>query len=124
MQRPEVRIIDAGSTQNNETNVDGYEASALLAKYGFKSNYSTTTSPRYDGASTTHQDSRTFEDMVRNQEEEARRIMQRQQEQRMIPRAISFDDSRVGYSESKWSSVDVDGIQAGIQVTIVSDMKF
>jgi hypothetical protein len=37
------------------------------------------------------------------------------------PRAFTFDD--VNYHESKYSSLDMDGQDLGIQVTITSDMN-
>ena len=124
MQKPEVRIINAQSTQINDISVNDYEASALLAKYGYKNNYSSQSTSHGHIEPSVQKDNRSFEEMIRSSEEAERQSRHRQEIEKMRPRAISFDDSRVNFSENKWSSIDLDGSSAGIQVTIVSDMKF
>lgn len=112
MQRPDVRIIQP-QTQEITADVSGYEADALLAKYGFKQGNLVQPSNPDNGM--------TFEEMVRKEEEK----MASQLNNRNRPRAITFDDSRTNYAESKWSSLeDETGMNIGIQVTIVSDQRF
>lgn len=109
MQRPEIRIIDAGSTQTNDEHISGYEADALLAKYGFKTGNLAAPQPPSDN--------RTFEDMIQQQHNQQQRNM----EARARVRAMTFDDSRTQYAETKWSTLDDNNI--GVQITIVTDMK-
>jgi hypothetical protein len=121
MVRPEVRIIDNQQTQQSDVDINSYEANALLAKYGFNQ----TTSPSYQPAQVEpQQPSKTFEEMVREQELQEQRLMQQRLRDANRPRAITFDDSRGAWTESKWSSSDDENNQFGIQVTIVTDMKF
>jgi hypothetical protein len=121
MNRPEVRIIDGQQVQQNDVEVSGYEASALLAKYGFKQQTQPATTPSYN----TPADTRSFEEIVREQEARERARFEQQMIDRNRPRSITFDDSRGAWTESKWSSADDgSGNQFGIQVTIVTDMKF
>lgn len=120
MHRPEVRVIDGQQVQQNDVEVTGYEASALLAKYGFKQN-TAPTQPTYTSSS----DARTFEEMAREQEAKERARYEQQMRDMNRPRAVTFDDSRGAWTESKWASTDDDsGNQFGVQVTIVTDMKF
>lgn len=110
MQRPEIRIIDNQSTQSNEHDINSYEADALLAKYGYKTGNIASPIP-------TPTDDRTFEDMIKQKELEQQRQIQRAQS----ARAITFDDGRTQYAETKWSSLEDSNI--GVQITIVTDMK-
>lgn len=120
MHRPEVRVIDGQQVQQNDVEVTGYEASALLAKYGFKQN----TAPA-QSSYTPPSDNRTFDEMAREQEARERARYKQQMRDRNRPRAYTFDDSRGAWTESKWASTDDEtGNQFGIQVTIVTDMKF
>jgi hypothetical protein len=115
MQRPEVRIVAVQSTEDSPIDVNQSEADALLAKYGYKSTYiSNNTTP------TKSTDTRTFDEMVRQQEEQLKIDNQR----RNRPRAITFDDSRTNFSETRWTSMeDETGNQFGMQITVVTDMK-
>lgn len=125
MNRPEVRIIDGQQVQQSDVEVNGYEASALLAKYGFKQNSTPTEHSNYTTPSTQPTDYRTFEEMVREQEAREKARLEQQMRDRNRPRAVTFDDSRGAWTESKWTSTDDEtGNGFGIQVTIVTDMKF
>jgi hypothetical protein len=114
MQRPEVRVIQKQSIQQEDSTINQYEADALLAKYGFKSNSTFSQPPSFQS------DARTFEDMVKQQEQKEQRNIQ----QLNRPRAITFDDNKTSFAETKWSSLeDESGINFGIQVSIVSDQR-
>lgn len=113
MERPQVRIVDQPQVQDVPVDVSGHEADWLLAKYGY-----TTGVPASTDTPAQQADGRTFDQMVR--EEEARRAAEAARRNR--PRAVTFDDSSVRHSETRWSSMD-DAPGLGIQVTIVTDMK-
>lgn len=114
MQRPEVRIIDNQQVTTSNPTIDQSEADYLLAKYGYKQNY---TAPK----ATPYQNPQSFEDMVRSQEAEQRRIEEERYRRINGPHPVSFDN--VNYSETKWSDLEVDGNRLGIKVQIVTDMK-
>jgi hypothetical protein len=124
MERPVVNVVQY--QQEEIKQVDGYEAAALLAKYGYSpANIS------YNPTQTeiTSNSTLTFEEMIaeqgRKQAEERMRQYIEQQRRLNAPRAISFDQNNVGYSETKYSSIDTgNGDSIGIQIQIVTDMKF
>lgn len=118
MIRPEIRIIDNQQTSTTSVEVSGYEAENLLAKYGYKTNNHPNLTPVNPSQNLT------FEEMVRKQEDEQRRIEEDRMRRLSGPKAVTFDDNRVGYSETKWSSMDINGNNLGIKVQIVTDMKF
>lgn len=119
MIRPEIRIIDNQQTSTTSVDVSGYEADNLLAKYGYKNSTSSSTpDPANPGQNLT------FEEMLQQQENEQRRIEEERMRRLSGPKAVTFDDNRVGYSETKWSSMDINGNNLGIKVQIVTDMKF
>jgi hypothetical protein len=113
----EVRIVEPQQEQSAPQEVSGYEAAALMAKYGFSSNPDPSSSPSPEP----HPNSNlTFEEMVAIQEREMGEKRQREQQRMNGPRAYSFDGRNVSYSETKYSSVE--GENFGIQIQIVSDM--
>lgn len=119
MERPEVRIVQAQQEEVKSSEVSGYEASELLAKYGFKS------SPNIQSQQYVEPNQgQTFDEMaaIQDQREKLERAKYEEERHRKMygPRAISFDDRNVGYSEVKWSSDEETNL--GIQVQIVSDM--
>jgi hypothetical protein len=118
MERPIVRVIDNQEENiNNNPNFTSSEMNDLLAKYGYKSqnhvvdNVVKNTNPM------------TFEEMVRQQEAEERRIQGMRNQRMNGPKPITFSNDRV-YSETRYSSMDLDSGSMGIQVTVVTDMKF
>jgi hypothetical protein len=115
MERPQVRIVEQPQVQNVDVSVSQSEADYLLAKYGFKSPAPVPQPQHHPPA-----DNRTFDEMVRDHE--AR--IQAERARRDRPRAITFDDSSVVHSETRWSDLGDDVPGYGIQVTVVTDMKF
>ena len=115
MQRPDVRVIEFQSEEQKQPDLAQYEVDALLAKYGYKTQH-TSSQPDHTQQPS---DTRTFEDMCKEQE----RTLNNQINKVNRPRAITFDDARTNYSETKWSSIDEDGMNLGIQINIVSDFK-
>lgn len=114
MQRPDVRIIDNQKEEVNDINASQSEIDYLLSKYGYAQN---------NNIQSPIENPQTFEDMLKQQE-----LEKNQQELNRInklnaPNPISFSSNRVGYSETKWSDVDVDGSTLGIKIQIVTDMK-
>jgi hypothetical protein len=113
MERPLVRIVEQPQVQDVDVSVSQSEADYLLAKYGFKS-------PAPQSASViTPVDNRTFDEMIRDQEAK----LQAERARRDRPRAVTFNDSSVMHSETRWTDLGDDVPGYGIQVTVVTDMK-
>jgi hypothetical protein len=117
MQRPEVRIIEPQQEETRAVDASQSERDYLLAKYGYKQ-----VSPSYQEESYNPNQHLTFEEMVALEESKMREIRRREMEKRNAPRPYTFDGDRVNYHESKYSDLDLDGQNFGIQVQIVSDM--
>jgi hypothetical protein len=121
MERPIVRVIDNQEENiNNNPNFTSSEMNDLLAKYGYKSQgnvqvYNNPVAPV---------NNQTFDEMIREQEAEERRIQEMRRQRMYGPKPITFSNDSVGYSETRYSSMDLDSGSMGIQVTIVTDMKF
>ena len=114
MEKPEVRIVEFQQEEIKDAYVPDYEKNNLLAKYGYKVEQS---SPN----NYTHPNSNlTFEEMVALEEAKLREQDQINMHKRNTPRPYSFD--QVNYSESKYSSIDLDGTNLGFEVRIMSDM--
>lgn len=113
MQRAEVRIIEPQQVQSKPSDVSNSEAEALLAKYGF----SNRTQPQYSPNPTNNL---TAEEMWAMEQRRVEEEKQRKQKQMYGPKPYSFDKGQVGYSETKWASIE--GNSFGIQVQIVSNM--
>jgi hypothetical protein len=121
MNRPEVRVIETQQEEIKPIEVSNWEKQQLLAKYGY------TNQPNY------HQPVRSFDptsDLSYQQmmEIEDRRyqeeLLRRQQEVLNRPKTYTIDQDQVRYNEMKWSNMDLGGQDFGIEVQIVSDMKF
>jgi hypothetical protein len=117
MQRPEVRIIEPQQEEIRAVDASQSERDYLLAKYGYKQ-----VSPSYQEESYNPNQHLTFEEMVTLEESKMREMRRREMEKRNVPRPYTFDGDRVNYHESKYSDLDLDGQNFGIQVQIVSDM--
>ena len=115
-QKPTVRIIEPQQEQTSPADVTGSEASYLLAKYGYSAPI-----PEHP----IHQDPNdglTFEEMVDQQNKELEYQRQMEYQRRYGPKAVTFDSRNIGYSNSEFRDMNIDGQNIGIQVQIVSDM--
>ena len=110
----EVRVVEPQQEQTQSQEVSGYDAAALLAKYGYTQPHTNNIEPHNPSSNLT------FEEMVAIQEREIAAKRQRDQQRMVGPRAYTFDGRNVNYSETKYSSVE--GENFGIQIQIVSDM--
>ena len=115
-QRPEVRIIEPQQEQSTPADVTGSEAAYLLAKYGYQPR-GVSSQPTYNPDADL-----TFEEMISKQERELNDERIRQQQRMYGPKAVTFDSRNIGYSNSEYRDLDIDGQNFGIQVQIVSDM--
>lgn len=117
MNRPEVRIIQSQEVvTQSESEISQAEMNALLAKYGYKQDFSIQTQV----VQQTTQKPISFEEMVAMEENKRKIEEERRRSQANAPKSVTFDQSRVGYAETKYGSID-DNL--GIQITIVSDMN-
>lgn len=121
MHRPEVRVIETQHEEVKPIEVSNWEKEQLLAKYGYINQ--PTHQPIHQGFNPTsdlsYQQMMEIEDR-RYQEE----LHRRQQEIMNRPRTYTIDQDQVRYNETRWSNMDLGGQDFGIQVQIVSDMKF
>lgn len=117
MIRPEVRVLDNQVVTTSEPLITQAEADALLAKYGYKQNYQSN-----DYIPEPPKNNLTFEEMAKMEEEKQRRVEEENFRRMNGPTPITFDGGQVKYAETKWSSIEDTNI--GIQVQIVTDMKF
>lgn len=116
MEKPQVRIIEPQSEEIVNTPISNYEKELLLLKYGLNNeivNRETVVNPNRH---------LTFEEMIAMEEQKQLEIRRKEFELRNRPKPISIDSDKVNYHESKYSSMDLDGFDLGIQVQIFSDM--
>jgi hypothetical protein len=118
MQKPEVRIIEPQQEETRVVDASQSERDYLLAKYGYKQ----ISEPSYQEESYNPNQHLTFEEMVALEERKEMEKRRKEMERRNTPRPYTFDGDRVNYHESKYSDLDLDGQNLGIQVQIVSDM--
>ena len=118
MQKPEVRIIEPQQEETRIVDASQSERDYLLAKYGYKQ----ISEPSHQEESYNPNQHLTFEEMVALEERKEMEKKRKEMERRNTPRPYTFDGDRVNYHESKYSELDLDGQNLGIQVQIVSDM--
>jgi hypothetical protein len=116
MQKPEVRIIEPQQEETKEVSVSQSEKDYLLSKYGYQSQ--TFTEP--SNVKNSPYDNLTYDEFVELNDREYRERQLAEQRRRSTPKAYTFDN--VNYHESKYSNLDLDGQNLGIQVQITSDM--
>lgn len=118
MHKPEVRIIEPQHEETRIVDASQSERDYLLAKYGYK--------PQIEEQQqniTSHPSHHlTFEEMIAIEERKQKEIRMREYQRRNAPKPYTFDGDRVNYAESKYSDLDLDGQNLGIQIQIVSDM--
>lgn len=110
-QKPEIRIIQDQQVEATTQEVSSYEASDLLAKYGYTSKQTYHSDPK--------KSSQTVEDFYNQHDREIELQRQKELQKRFGPKAYTFDNNNINYSSSDYRSLE-DGI--GIQVQVVSDM--
>ena len=119
MNRAEIRVIQSQEIETKSVEVSGSEADALLAKYGYKQQYTTPEQVKSDP-----NQNLTFEEMARRQEAKEAEQRARLERQRNGAQPVSFDPYSMNYSETKYSTIESDNESTfGIKVQIVSDMK-
>ncbi len=117
MQRPEVRVIETQSEQTIPIDLEQSEVEKLLAKYGHKSQYNKS----FDNDPNQNL---TFDEMIIRQEQKEKDERSRMQQLRNGAKPVSFNNEDLGYSETKYTDIDIDDQNKfGIKIQIVSDMK-
>lgn len=115
-QKPTVRIIEPQQEQTSPADVTGSESAYLLAKYGYST--PVPAQPAYQDPNA----GLTFDEMIAQQNKELEYQRQMEYQRRYGPKAVTFDSRNIGYSNSEFRDVDIDGQKFGIQVQVVSDM--
>jgi hypothetical protein len=115
MQRPDVRIIEPQQEQSSPADVTSSEAAYILAKYGY-------TSPPQSTTHNTVGNDLTLEEMITQQQRENESQRQIEYQRKYGPKAITFDNNQIRYTNSEFRDLDIDGQNFGIQIQVVSDM--
>jgi hypothetical protein len=115
--KPEVRVIQNQQVDTTPAEVTSSEAAALLAKYGYSSN-------TYNNQPQTSvpDNGLTVQDLYAQYDREMELKKQREMQRRYGPKAYTFDNNNVNYSNTDYKSLDIEGHNLGIQVQVVSDM--
>lgn len=116
MQRPEIRIIEDQKEEIRTVDVSRSESDYLLSKYGYKD------PNQVENIQPDITKDLTFEEMIALQQRKDQEERNRRQQTNVGPNPITFDRRNVGYSETKFSDLDIDGQNLGIKVQIISDM--
>lgn len=114
MQKPEVRVVEYQQEEIKDVEVSQSERDYLLSKYG----YIQSKEIQNDSFAVQSQSNYTFEEMIEMEERKLKSLKEERQKNNL--RGYSFDN--VSYSESKYTSLDLDGSNYGVQVQIMSDM--
>jgi len=121
MIRPEVRVIETQYEETKPIEVSNWEKEQLLAKYGYVNQTS------YQEPVQQYDPSRdlSYQEMMEI-EDRKYRLEQERRSQQVVnrPTTYTIDQDQVRYNEMRWSNMDLGGQEFGIQVQIVSDMKF
>lgn len=119
MQRPEVRIVQGQEEQiNNNPQIDSWEAEQLMRKYGYENTSYSTNEPMSESKP---MNELTFEEMIRQAEEQEIYDRLRREQQMNGPKPISFD-GRNGYHTQTTYETDSD-TGFGFKIQITSDMN-
>jgi hypothetical protein len=119
MQRPEVRIVQGQEEQiNNNPQIDSWEAEQLMRKYGYENASYSTNEPMSESKP---MNELTFEEMIRQAEEQEIYDRLRSEQQMNGPKPISFD-GRNGYHTQTTYETDSD-TGFGFKIQITSDMN-
>jgi hypothetical protein len=121
MNRPEVRVIETQHEEVKPIEVSNWEREQLLAKYGYV-NQSTYKQPIQEFDPTRDL---SYQEMMEIEDRKQQIEMERgRQQMTNRPTTYTIDQDQVRYNETRWSNMDLGGQDFGIQVQIVSDMKF
>lgn len=119
MQRPEVRIVQGQEEQiNNNPQIDSWEAEQLMRKYGYQNTSYSSNEPMPES---NPMNELTFEEMVKQAEEQEIYDRLRREQQMNGPKPISFD-GRNGYHTQTTYETDSD-TGFGFKIQITSDMN-
>jgi len=118
-QKPEVRIVEPQQEQTFPVEVTNSEAFSLLSKYGYNKSSEFNNSVEPIQQDNPYQ-KMTSDEMWLAQQRELEQKRQMEYQRRYGPRAVTFDNRNVNYSNTEYRQLD--GGNFGIQVQIVSDM--
>lgn len=121
MHRPEVRIVEPQQEETRQVDVSSWERDQLLAKYGYKNVQQT---PLENKGFNPVKDLSYQELMELEDRKYFEELQRKRQDVLNRPTTYTIDQDQVRYNESRWSNIDLGGQEFGIQVQIVSDMKF
>lgn len=117
MERPQARIIDQQHVES-QREITGWEAEQILRKYGHQPHQHSSLS---DNDQSVQDTSKTFEEMLQEQEAKLREEVERKRQLQNAPRPATFDGSRGYDSETRYSTDEETGF--GFKIEISSDMK-
>ena len=119
MQRPEVRIIQGQEEQiNNNPQIDSWEAEQLMRKYGYQNTSYSSNEPMPESKP---MNELTFEEMVKQAEEQEIYDRLRREQQMNGPKPISFDGGNGYHTQTTYETDSDTGF--GFKIQITSDMN-
>lgn len=120
MQRAEVRIIENQFESSTPVNISDWERNQLLLKYGYSQNQVSLNNPPFIHPNPTSDLS--YGELMALED---RKYYDRLNQNNQVPKPQSYtiDNDRIQYNESRYSSMDVDGLNFGLEIQIFSDMK-
>jgi hypothetical protein len=120
MHRAEVRIIENQFESSTPVNISDWERNQLLLKYGYSQNQLSPNQTHNNQPSPTS-DLSYGELMALEDRKYYDSLNQYKQDPK--PQSYTIDNDRIQYNESRHSSMDVDGLNFGLEIQIFSDMK-
>lgn len=121
MHKPEVRVIETQQEEIKSVDISNWEREQILAKYGYGNH--TTQCDQVQSFDPTRDLS--YQEMIELEDRKIRQEQEKKYQNSMNrPKTYSIDSEQVRYNDVKWSNMDLNGQEFGIQVQVVSDMKF
>lgn len=118
MNRAEIRIIENQSESFTPISISDWEKNQLLLKYGYSQNLTSNTqiSNHNPTSELSYQELMDIED---------KKYFEKINNHIKIPQHKSYtiDNDMVQYNETKFSNVDMGGVNLGMDIQIYSDMK-
>jgi hypothetical protein len=118
MEKPIIRQIEPQRTEE-QREITGPEAEEILRKYGYTEEFTIQTEKKV--AKQNQNSNLTFEEMIRLQEENTKKIKEDEYARRNAPKPITFDPNN-GYSSKVVYNSD-DDLGFGFKIEITSNMK-
>jgi len=121
MHKPEVRVIETQQEEIRSVEISNWEREQILAKYGYSN-----PTPQYNQVQSFDPTrDLSYQEMIELEDRKFREEQEKKYQNSMNrPKTYSIESDQVRYNDARWSNMDLNGQEFGIQVQVVSDMKF